>query len=85
MEELKLSPKERELLEPFFETNTYQMALKPVLERWGNGLSRTSAEQAATWEEVLVNRGKLQLLKALHKQLKKWSELPKKARETKKS
>lgn len=82
--ESKLSPKERQLLEPFFLSDTYQQALKPVLERIGNGLARSSAEQAPTWDQVLVNRGKLQALKDLHKQLKQWNDEGRKQRETKK-
>lgn len=84
MEELKLSPKERELLEPFYESDQYLLALKPVLERWGNGIARNSAEQAGSWEQVMINRGKLQALRTLHKQIKKWNEDSRKKRETKK-
>lgn len=83
MEELKLSPKERQLLEPFYESDEWQV-LKQVLERWGNGISRNSAEQA-TWEQVLVNRGKLQQLKDLNRLLKQWNAEGRKKRETKKS
>lgn len=84
--ELKLSPKERQLLEPFFETDTYQLALKPVLERWGNGIAKLSAEYATDWDQVQMNRGKLQALKALHKQIEQWNqESKKRLRETKKA
>lgn len=80
--DLKLSPKERELLEPFYETDVFNLALKPVLQRWGNGIARTSAE-GATWEQVLVNRGKLQAIKAINAQIKRWNEDGRKRRETK--
>lgn len=85
MEESKLSPKEHLLLDPFYESDEYQLALKPVLQRIANGIALSSAEQSATWEQVLVNRGKLQMLKQLNKQLEQWNRDSKKKRETKKT
>lgn len=83
VEELKLSEKERQLLEPFFETDTYQLALKPVLERWGNSIARSSAEQAPSWDHVMTNRGKLLAIKTLHQQIARWNTVSRKKRETK--
>jgi hypothetical protein len=73
MEEPKLSEKERMLLEPFYESDVYRQALKPVLERWGNGIARISAEQA-DWDLVKENRGRLYMIKALHKFFKNINE-----------
>ena len=70
MEELKLSPKEKTLLLDLYQSDAYNNALKPVLERLGNGISRSSAEQAQDWDAVMINRGKLQMLLLLHQMLK---------------
>lgn len=70
MEEPKLSEKERELLEPFYETAMYNLALKPVLQRWGNGIAKATAQQASDWDMVMRNRGKLEMLMQFHKLVK---------------
>jgi hypothetical protein len=70
MEEIKLSPKERDLLLALYQSDSYNNGLKPFLERVGNGISRATSEQAQDWDSVLVNRGKLQMLKWIHSQLK---------------
>lgn len=67
MEEPKLSDKERMLLEPLYEMDLYLLALKPVLQRRANAIALYSAENSADWDMVLRNRGKLEMLKELHK------------------
>lgn len=70
MEEPKLSPKEQALLEPLAETDLYLQGLKPVLQRWANGIAAATAEQSTDWDNVVLNRGKLQMLKQLNKFIK---------------
>lgn len=70
MEETKLSEKEQALLEPLYEMPLYLMALKPLLQRWGNGISRMSAEQAQDWDTIMKNRGKLEFIREFHKLIK---------------
>lgn len=81
--ELKLSPKERQLLEPFFESDVYQMALRPFMKRWGQSICGYGTMQSQDLQQVMVARGKAQMLKDLDRFFQKMYEDARKKRETK--
>lgn len=83
MKEIKLSPKELELLAPFYETDVYQKALKPYLQRLGLSLCGQGTLQTNNFEQVMYVRGKADALKDLNRYLKRLNEESRKARETK--
>lgn len=67
MKEIKLSPKENDLLVPLIETELYQKGLMPLFAYIGNGIAKDTAENAPDWDAVQRNRGKLEMLRYLHK------------------
>jgi hypothetical protein len=83
VEEVKLSAKERELLEPFYETDVYQKALAPMLERWLMNISRNGLTQAPDWDSVLELRGQIHIVKNLMARIERINKDSRKKRETK--
>lgn len=83
MEEPKLSEKERQLLASLYEMDVYNLALKPILQRWGNGIAKQSAQQATDWDMIMRNRGMLELIRQLNLFLKRTNEKEKKSGQVK--
>lgn len=67
------------MLSDLYQSDVYSNGLKPLFEMVGNGISRSSAEQAPDWEAVLINRGKLQMLKWIDSELKHIAEKERKS------
>lgn len=83
MKEIKLSPKERELLEPFYESVVYQNALKRWLSRKGQSLAGNAAQDTRNFEEVMFIRGQMYFIRQFNKFLKNLNEESRKEQPTK--